>query len=402
MKFFTVFAFLTICHTSLFCQNIFSDAELLGIMPKSYPFVKTNYNPTWKDDISYEEAIDRYTIILKDDSLTYYAYVLRALCNVEIKRFYEAQSDLIKVINAVDNTSRYYFDALVALAGLNNDITDYDEALRYLNLAEEINPLSSSIFFKRGIIYDNKRHYQLAIENFERATSLQEDFWPAYINLGKLYRQRDELEKSLKSLQQAISLNPENALGYTHLGSTYSEMDSLERANEYYSIALELDSTQYIPLHNRAHNYFALGELELARIDYHRLDKMISDDKQFKAVIYCNLARLYFLKEDYNESVAYGKKTLNLEKKIFIGQYSIVALFNMAISNLYLKNFEEAKVLYEQVLINDDLSKHQNSVIDDLVMYLSIDKNNALVLKILKEDFKLNSKEIREINKQLN
>lgn len=54
-------------------------------------------------------------------------------------------------------------------------LTDFDLALDYLNKAEEVDPAFVLIFKEKGLIYQSKKEYSIAAENFRKAVTLAPD-----------------------------------------------------------------------------------------------------------------------------------------------------------------------------------------------------------------------------------
>jgi tetratricopeptide (TPR) repeat protein len=63
------------------------------------------------------------------------------------------------------------------------------------------------VFFGRGTAYLNVGEYDKAIPDFERAISLDSQFYRAYYNLGWIHLHRSRYERGIELNSEAIRLN---------------------------------------------------------------------------------------------------------------------------------------------------------------------------------------------------
>ncbi|MDD3012829.1 MAG: tetratricopeptide repeat protein [Candidatus Gastranaerophilales bacterium] len=121
---------------------------------------------------------------------------------------------------------------------------------------------NAEIFYKQGIVNIEKEEYYLAIENFRKAVQLDPLHSKAkeslffvnkllntpktenslnYINLGKNYYSKSEYELAIQNFDKAISLNPGNYEAYYYLGIIYAEIEKHDHALPAFQKALELN-----------------------------------------------------------------------------------------------------------------------------------------------------------------
>lgn len=94
--------------------------------------------------------------------------------------------------------------------------------------------LGGNQYFKEG-------EYQRAIEEYEKAISLQPDFAPAYNRLGMAYAILKDFEKAEKNFQKVIELAPEVDQGYLNLGLLYELKGERDRAISLLEKALAIN-----------------------------------------------------------------------------------------------------------------------------------------------------------------
>jgi len=81
----------------------------------------------------------------------------------------------------------------------------------------------------------------LALQDFNRAISLNPSLAPAYNNRGNLLYDRGEIEKALADYTRSIELNPENPLAYANRGLTLLSLGRAEEAARDFARCFALD-----------------------------------------------------------------------------------------------------------------------------------------------------------------
>jgi tetratricopeptide (TPR) repeat protein len=62
----------------------------------------------------------------------------------------------------------------------------------------------------RGITYGELGQYQLAIEDFNKAISLKQDYADAYYNRGYAYTNLGQYQRAIEDYNEVIRLKPDN------------------------------------------------------------------------------------------------------------------------------------------------------------------------------------------------
>ena len=70
----------------------------------------------------------------------------------------------------------------------------------------------------RGVSYANKGDYELAIEAFTNAITLNPNLAMAYSNRGGAYRDKGDYDRAIEDCDEAIALNPNLAMAYNNRG----------------------------------------------------------------------------------------------------------------------------------------------------------------------------------------
>ena len=83
-----------------------------------------------------------------------------------------------------------------------------DEAMKYLEKAGKIGPVSISSQYNLGQIYMKKGLYEKALLHFNLALRLQPNNFRLHYGLGRCYRELGHIEKALKHIEYSLRLNP--------------------------------------------------------------------------------------------------------------------------------------------------------------------------------------------------
>jgi len=148
------------------------------------------------------------------------------------------------------------------------DAGHYDDAIRIFgekNFRQmELDP---EIWNCLGTAYSSKRDFDKAINAYEKALSLDNEYRFVYSNLGRVYlsifletKDPKTYQKSLQYYKKAIELDPVVAFVYYELGMAYIQGRDLEGAIYCWEKALELKPDFRRTLYNLASAYLDKGD----------------------------------------------------------------------------------------------------------------------------------------------
>lgn len=101
-------------------------------------------------------------------------------------------------------------------------IKEYDEALR-------LNPKSPKGILRKGKLYFRARNYNLALDYYKQAETVDPNFAPAYMEKATLYQMANQPAKALESIKKYLELNGSSVIarkkyaGYLLLNKQYPE-----------------------------------------------------------------------------------------------------------------------------------------------------------------------------------
>ncbi len=141
-----------------------------------------------------------------------------------------------------------------------------EEALVYLNAAIENDPTNHSFYNARGVMYDMNKDYDAALENYEKAIELKDDFFDPILNIGVIYYNRaaeemnaandimdnkkfeiardaaqETFRKSLPYIERANEIDSENPMVLETLKNLYYRFEMSDKYEEVTEKLKELE-----------------------------------------------------------------------------------------------------------------------------------------------------------------
>ena len=253
------------------------------------------------------------------------------------------------------------------------------EALDFINTLSKDYPDNSLLFNIRGACYAGLGQLDIAIQNYEKALSINPDYAKAHYNLGIALQDLGKLHDSVKSYENSIAFEPENAQAYNNLAIVLRELDQLEEAEASCRKAIVLDPEYAEAYSSLSIILYANGDLNSA---LESIEKAYSINPKLK-LIKLLLAVLKARKNRDNNDVSVG----NISKSGFDTQLtSNPLILNRAveqelIAKLYemksLEHYPQTDTIYGNArgsgyqLFQDDHSSIIRTVRDDLVGILT-------------------------------
>ncbi|MCU0289801.1 MAG: tetratricopeptide repeat protein [Acidobacteria bacterium] len=151
----------------------------------------------------FDNAVKQFRRVIQLNSKYYDAYNYLGVIFIETGKYELAKENLLIAANA--ETYRTPENAYANLATLELNNNKLDSALRYAEKGLEKNKNFAPLYNLRGIIYENRKEYREAINNFEKALSLlTEDDATILVNIGRTYAKMGDKKKALDILEKAL------------------------------------------------------------------------------------------------------------------------------------------------------------------------------------------------------
>ncbi len=294
-----------------------SPSELVQIEKKptfsiqAYDYYLQGRDYYWKlekDDIDF--AIKMYEKSLKLDPD--YALAYAGLADVYVYK-YEA-----------------YYDRRVSVL---------DEAQRTSQKALSIDPKLPEAHRSLGRVYMFKKMTEDAIEEFKKAIELRPNFYEAYRALGWLYEELRNYDEAIKWAQKALEIRPTDKEAFLLLGITYYDQQLYDLALETFTKALDVAPDYSTAFYYIGSTFLKLGKFVLALERYQKCIDTGGDPN-----VFLDVGWIYLLKKDYQNSLNYFQKSIDL------GHFDFLAFYFLGLVHQLTNNLNKAEKCYKKAI----------------------------------------------------
>jgi tetratricopeptide (TPR) repeat protein len=216
---------------------------------------------------------------------------------------YQKIIDLLpnNVLKKEKNGELFFYRAWAHLQLNDNKI-----ASEFFESANELEPDLKRKFNQLGITYYNKLELYKAINEYEKALALDNNFTIALYNRGLAYYDLKEFNKSIADCNSAILLDPNYSHAYIVRGLSWYYKNEFNKAIDDYNAAILLDPGYTDAFFNRALAFYYKGEYGKAIADYTKSIEL--NENYFLA--YYNRGLAWYKLNDFNKAIADYEKTL--------------------------------------------------------------------------------------------
>ncbi len=133
-------------------------------------------------------------------------------------------------------------------------------------------------------------------------------------NLGLFYLNNNDVDRALTHFQRAISLDSKHYLAYNALGLALAIKGQLPEAQKAYLKCLEINPNFSEARNNLGSLYQEMGYLDQAEEEFRKA--LADPNYQTKELPTYNLARLCFLREEYEQALALVQNALHFNQRL--------------------------------------------------------------------------------------
>jgi DNA-binding winged helix-turn-helix (wHTH) protein/tetratricopeptide (TPR) repeat protein len=163
-----------------------------------------------------------------------------------------------------------------------------DEAVRELQRAEELDPLSPIINTSLGQAWYHARAYDRSIDQFRKTLDLDPDFFNAHLHLGLIFMQKQMHDEAIAEFQKASALSGDATNVVALLGAAYAQAGKrndaekvLDKLNSLYKERRASDRDMAIVYTGLGDRDRAIAALEKAYQEHSWLLLLIKTDPYF-------------------------------------------------------------------------------------------------------------------------
>jgi TolB-like protein/Tfp pilus assembly protein PilF len=147
-------------------------------------------------------------------------------------------------------------------AGVLSEIGHYDEAIRQIEIARALDPLSVITQAFAGYIFYRSRDYGRAADQIQRSLDLDPHFPVSYWYLGLIRQEQKDLEGAIDALKLAVELSFDRPLYLAALGHVYGRANRKQDALGILDKLTKLSDVRYISPFDVALVHMGLGNKE--------------------------------------------------------------------------------------------------------------------------------------------
>lgn len=203
----------------------------------------------------------------------------------------DLRKEKYKIGDKVDEMSRQRAEFYLMRAKRELDNQNYTKAEKLINQSLEINPNYVEAYMIKGDLFALFDFYDKALENYEKAKSLDRRLPQIYYNIGNCLIHQGKSSEALMSMRKAITLDPTYVLGYYGRSILYLSKKQYDKAIEDFNTILNLNAYFFPAVKGRGIAHLNKGDFKEAIVDFNTVLNFDLDDE--KTLYMRGLAKLY-------------------------------------------------------------------------------------------------------------
>ena len=230
---------------------------------------------------------------------------------------------------------------LLNLGNVYKGLKMFDKALEAFERADSLKSNTDNIIAEIGVVHQNLGNVNDALTIFENAIELNPMCELAWLGKGDLYFNKFcDLPKAVESYERATQINENNPNGWVALAQSYDRLDDYENAKKCIEKAIKKNPSTEFALLGIGAFYANRGMVEECEKWCGEIIK--ENHKNAKALECIGVA--------YNNAKKFEKAIDFFNKALDIDPTQSNIIYEKAVSTYALKNVQEARKLYEDVI----------------------------------------------------
>jgi len=233
-----------------------------------------------------------------------------------------------------------------------------------------------------GFAYMTNKHNQKAIEQFNKAVNLDDNYAPAYNSLGYAYKATGDFNNAEEAFQKYIQLLPTEANPHDSIADLYTKMGRHEDAINHYNMAIEKNPNFDFSQQKIGTNLVFLGKHEEGRQAYRKAHKMATSAAARVSHMRI-IAHSYLYEDKYDKALNALDEALQMSKQEKLPE--LTASIYSEKSDIYLSqgNLEKAqkyadkseKIIRESNLPDQVKNTYIKKALFDKTLVKAMDQN---------------------------
>ncbi len=221
--------FTTDYHIALFfaCRNLDSDGRVIIKKKADYKEITKDSDLSVKDGIfrplptnnrvvrqaSIFVSTTKGYVDIKDNDCILISKDLKASILHYLERYHDIKHDTVfdDLYGYIEEQKQFKVSELYFYLGLRFlNKRNYDKAIEYFDITDELDPESPLVYFYKGNAYNKQGNTDKAIADYTKAIKLDPNYADAYNNRGIVHRDIGNLDEALADFTKVIDLNARN------------------------------------------------------------------------------------------------------------------------------------------------------------------------------------------------
>jgi tetratricopeptide (TPR) repeat protein len=267
------------------------------------------------ENLSLQDSLEHFDKAISLDPSFAMAELARANASPTAKEFFEHLKKAVALADKASDGEKLVIQA--AEAGSNGDAAKQKETLDKLVAAF---PNDERAHFALGGYYFGQQDFTKAIDEYKKATEINDKFAPVYNILGYAYRQNGDFTNAEVAFKKYIELIPKDPNPYDSYGELLLKMGKFDDSIAQYRKALEIDKNFVASHSGIAAALMYQGKYDEARAELQKISESARSDGDRQTALFgavvadvdsgamdkalANVDKLYELAEKRNDSSA--------------------------------------------------------------------------------------------------
>ncbi|MGR3310146.1 MAG: tetratricopeptide repeat protein [Candidatus Brocadiales bacterium] len=310
--------------------------KAISINDKTVPALLVLSNLYIKEGL-YSDATKRLEQVLSYDPKSLTARGMLAGYYLSIGKYGEAEGYLKEMLRL--NPSSYL--AYSMLARVRFATGQFDDCIEMCKICLQRHPEDVQMRNVLGLVYTRKGDVKAALSEFGEIIDIDDNFAPAYIELGRLNLLTGQPKVASELYKKALSINPEAIAAQHGLGNAYTQMGLHNQAIETFNTILK-DHPEHVNSYiSLAETYFVAGDSVKA---LETVEKAL-DIAPKNVLAYTLLARIHKKEGNLGKTVTALKQVLEYNPKSLTGYEAGVIYIDQG-------KFDDAIAVYQKGVEN--------------------------------------------------
>lgn len=231
----------------------------------------------------------------------------------------------------------------IALNNIGNaylELKKYDLALDAFEKTIHMQPSFVDAYYNQGRVYAALKDYKKAILSYQKVTDTHSNYISAYINKGYCHFQLEQYEEAQEAYKQALNINKNIPELHNNIGLNYHKLGRTNESITSFNLAIELNPTYVDAYINLANILIESDDIKQAQYCLREALKLDPNN----LLIYQAIFKTFIASENFDDSEKYINQALEIDPKFDLAFFTKARLLS------YQGNFEEAKIIYYELI----------------------------------------------------